>query len=289
MSKVSVVIPSRNEQFLAPTVEDLIAKAAGDIEVIAILDGYWPDPILNDHPNLTIIHRSVPLGMRAGINAGVAIANGRYIMKLDAHCAVDEGFDEKLKEDCDEDWVVIPRRYSLDPETWERRPKAPFDHMYLSYPDNPNDYGGAGYHGKMWRERDRDPAYNQEPVFDLMSFQGSGWFMHRDYFYYLELMDEENYGTFWQEAQEIGTKCWYSGGRVMRNTKTWYAHLHKGKQYGRGYFLDKRELRKPVRYTNEFIANPDWHKCIDGRGLRWLVHHFWPVKSWPEEWKPESV
>ena len=42
MSKVSVVIPSRGEQFLAPTVKDVLAKAAGNIEVIAVLDGYWP-------------------------------------------------------------------------------------------------------------------------------------------------------------------------------------------------------------------------------------------------------
>ncbi len=34
-------------------------------------------------------------GMRTAINQAVAIAKGKYIMKLDAHCMVDEGIDEK--------------------------------------------------------------------------------------------------------------------------------------------------------------------------------------------------
>jgi hypothetical protein len=37
--KTSIVIPSRNEVFLLQTVEDLITKAAGEIEVI--VEVYW--------------------------------------------------------------------------------------------------------------------------------------------------------------------------------------------------------------------------------------------------------
>ena len=81
--------------------------------------------------------------MRQAIDAGAAIASGKYIMKLDGHCALDKGFDEKLKADCETDWVVIPRRYSLDAEKWQRQ-KAPIDYLYLSYPDDPQDFGGAG-------------------------------------------------------------------------------------------------------------------------------------------------
>ena len=42
MSKLSVIVPARNELFLNKTVDDLFAKAHGDVEVIAVLDGYWP-------------------------------------------------------------------------------------------------------------------------------------------------------------------------------------------------------------------------------------------------------
>jgi hypothetical protein len=115
MAKVSILIPSRNEQFLPQTVDDIFAKAAGDIEVIAVLDGYWPDPILRDRPNLVLIHRGQAQGMRPAINSAARIAKGDFFMKCDAHCMFAKGFDETLKADCDGDWVVVPRRYSLDP------------------------------------------------------------------------------------------------------------------------------------------------------------------------------
>jgi glycosyltransferase involved in cell wall biosynthesis len=65
------------------------------------------------------------LGMRAAINAAVKIAEGEFIMKIDEHCMVGQGYDRILAETCQADWVVIPRRKRLDPETWtliERRP-----------------------------------------------------------------------------------------------------------------------------------------------------------------------
>ena len=36
---LSVILPGRNEMFLARTVEDVLAHAKGDTEVIAVLDG----------------------------------------------------------------------------------------------------------------------------------------------------------------------------------------------------------------------------------------------------------
>lgn len=74
MSKLSVIIPSRNEIFLKKTVEDLLSKAEGEIEVIAVLDGYWPTPPLNDDNRLIILHRGDAMGMRAAINGVAAIA-----------------------------------------------------------------------------------------------------------------------------------------------------------------------------------------------------------------------
>src|SRR3990172_6222175 len=109
MSKLSIIIPSRNEKFLPQTIGSLIANATGEIEIFAILDGYWPSPPLKEYPNLITIHRSTPKGMRAGINAAAAIARGKYLLKCDAHCLFAEGFDEVLKSDCEDNWIVIPR------------------------------------------------------------------------------------------------------------------------------------------------------------------------------------
>lgn len=280
MALVSIVIPARNEQFLPQTTDDIFTKATGEIEVIVVLDGYWPDPILQDRPNLILIHRGEAQGMRPAINSAVAIAKGKYILKTDAHCMFGPGFDRILQENCQDGWVCVPRRYSLDAENWQRLDKPPIDYMYLSYPDDPDDFGGPGLNGKVWSQKNRDKRLADKPIDDLMSAQGSCWFMARDYFYRLELMDAASYGHFWNEFQEIGLKCWLSGGRVIRNKNTWYAHLHKGRQYGRGYFLSKDSLRQGAAHTRKWMTGQAWHKQT--KPLSWLIEKFWPVPTWTE-------
>ena len=279
---VSIILPSRNEQFLPSTVRELLKKAEGEIEVIAVLDGYWEHDLPNDH-RVRIVHFGESKGMRACINAGVAIARGEYVMKIDAHCMVDKGFDVKLAKDCEDDWIVVPRRKRLDAENWciQDCGKPDIDYMYLCYPDDPNDRGGAGLHAREWKEKNRDKELRKDKIVDLMSFQGSCWFMKKSYFEFLDLMDEENYGKFGSEAQELGLKAWLSGGRVVRNKKTWYAHLHKGKKYGRGYFLDKRQMIKANEYTNKWIKNEAWDKQTINFSEH--IEHFMPMPEWDED------
>ncbi len=284
---ISVVIPSRNEPFLDKTIADVLAKATGEIEVIVVLDGYWPEQF-NEDPRVTYIHRGESKGMRAGINAAVALARGEFILKTDAHCMFGEGFDEILAADCEEDWVVIPRRKRLEPETWTVQDvgKPDVDYEFLSYPDNPADFGGPGLNGRIWTGRILDRRDNPEyDIDDNLSFQGSAWFMHKSYFYQLELMDEEHYGTFWNEAQEIGFKTWLSGGRVITNKRTWYAHLHKGKKYGRGYFLAASSVNQGAIYTKKWMKNEAWDKQT--LPFDWLIDKFWPLPGWPEDWKAQ--
>lgn len=274
---VSIIIPARNEQFLQPTIKELLSNARGEVEVIAVLDGYWPTPPLKDDPRLRLIHIGESKGMRNAINSAVAIARGEYIMKLDAHCMVGEGYDIELAKSCKGNYVVVPRRKRLDAENWciQDVGKPDIDYMYLSYPDEPSDFGGVGLNGKVWDELNKKDELRKQKITDLMSFQGSCWFMKRDYFYELELMDEENYGEFWNEAQEIGLKAWLSGGRVIRNKNTWYAHLHKGKKYGRGYFLAKDSLNKGSQYTARWMQ---WRGAWDKqtKPLSWLIKKFNP-------------
>lgn len=280
MAKVSVIIPSRNEQFLPNTIEDVVKKAAGEIEVIAVLDGYWPETPLPDYPNLIICHRGKAMGMRASINAAVAIANGEYLLKTDAHCMFAEGFDEVLKADCDGDWIVIPSRYSLDAENWciQETGKARVDYHFLGYPYK--DGKNTGLHGQVWLQRAIDRK--EYDIDDEMSFQGSCWFMPKRHFTdFLGGMSEEGYETFIQEPQEIGLKTWLGGGQVKVNKKTWYAHLHKGKTYGRGYFMDKREMVRGTDYSTDFWMNNRWQdRKYD---LEWLIDKFSPVPTWPVE------
>lgn len=284
---VSVIIPSRNEQFLQRTIQDILEKAHGDIEIFAVLDGYWckPEEIVND-PRVNYLHRSQARGMRDGINSAAKIANGEYLLKSDGHCMFAPGFDEQLKRDRiaylndegDDNWIVIPRRHRLDAEKWELQVQAdnrpPIDYEYLSSPN------GHGAKGTKWDSRTRERE--DIAVDETMSFQGSCWFMTTNhYLNRLGGMSEEGYGQFVREAQEIGLKTWLSGGRVYTNKNTWYAHLHKGKKYGRGYRLDSQEMKDGNAYCDDFWFNNKWDKAK--YDLAWFIERFMPVPGWDEK------
>lgn len=279
MKKTSIIIPSRNEQFLPRTVDDIFAKATGDIEVIVVLDGYWPNPILEDRPNLILIHRGQAQGMRPAINSAAAISKGDYLMKSDAHCMFAEGFDEVLQTDCDDDWVVVPRRYSLDAENWTRMDKGPVDYHYLQCPLSSSD---GGLHGMRWNKR-RDERQDIL-IDDEMSSQGSCWFMSRRHFFdFLGGLSLEGYGDFIQEFQEIGMKTWLGGGQVKVNKKIWYGHLHKGRRYGRGYKVSRSSWHHGCKYSADLWLNNRWEERV--HDFKWLIKRFWPVPSWPEDYE----
>lgn len=271
---VSVIIPSRNEPYLQKTIQDLLAKAKGEIEIITILDGYWPtsEELVND-PRVIYVHFGNARGMRNAINSARAIAKGDYLMKLDAHCMFGEGFDEILKAECDVNWVVVPRRYPLDPEKWQKEErtdnKYPIDYMYLS----------KELHGVVWDDKNHNPELKEKLLDETMSNQGSVWFMQKAYFDWLELMDESLYGIFWNEFQEVGLKCWLSGGKVMVNKKTWYAHWHKNKS--RGYSLPSQEQVNAQRNVDRWLTEKMFHKQI--YDMKWLVDHFKPVPTWDNQ------
>jgi len=282
---LSIVIPSRNEMFLQKTIIDLLEKAKGEVEIVVVLDGYWPptEEIVDDE-RVIYLHKGVSEGMREGINSGVAITSGKYIMKIDGHCMMDEGYDLELIKVHEDDWVQVPTRRKLDAENWCNVTVGNRDinYMYLSYPDDPNERGGIGLHGKGWGEKNTDRALRNDKVVDLMSAQGSCYFLTKKYFYELDLLDNKNYGPFGSEFQEVGLKCWLSGGRVVRNKNTVYYHLHKGKRYGRGYYLNNKDMDKANQFTNKWIKGDDaWDKQT--LPLQWLIKYFWPVPGWTKE------
>jgi glycosyltransferase involved in cell wall biosynthesis len=280
--RVSIVIPARNERFGPRTVQDLLEKATGDIEIIYVADGYWPDPPVPADKRVHLIHFGKPHSMRPAINAGAALATGQYLMKIDAHCMVDPGFDEVLKADIEDNWIVIPRRVSLDPENWchLKTGKKPVDAHYLSYPYDYN-RPGHGLHGTVWLQRAQERL--NVPLDEEMSSQGSCWFMTRKHWDWLGPMEVGKYGNFVQEMQELGCKTWLGGGQMMVNKKTTYAHLHKGKIYGRGYYISSKELDMGIKFAANYWMYNDWPDRV--YDMEWLIDRFWPVPGWPANWK----
>lgn len=221
MEGVSVIIPARRERFLDKTILDVQKKFRGDFEIIVTLDGWWSPPI----NGVSYIHNKEARGMRTAINQAVAIAKGKYVMKLDAHCMVDKGIDEKLKKVHQENWVQVPRRKRYDPIKWELNDLESPDIDYMMV---------RNYKGHKDNEKNRDPKLKKKLIDDTEVFQGSCYFMTRDFFNRLGLLDDINFGKMGSESLEIALKCRHAGGRVVVNKTTWYAHAHIGAHYSGG-------------------------------------------------------
>jgi glycosyltransferase involved in cell wall biosynthesis len=275
---LSVIIPSRNEEFLSKTVDDIFAKAKGKIEVIVILDEN--DQKLTTRPNL-IVHKKIGKpGMKSAINQGVKIASGKYIMKTDAHCMFGVGFDVILADDCQDNWLVIPRRYSLQAENWTIKPDRPIvDYEYFVFPfsEVTSVRAGGKWHG---RAQDRTELLIDE----TMVFQGSCWFTTKEHYNRIGRLEinKETKDEFVLEPEELAFKTWLSGGKVIVNKKTWYAHYHKANGQ-RGYFIDKKTMKKQRVFHINYWMHDKWPKAT--KKMKWFIERFMPIPGWPRDWQ----
>lgn len=311
--RVSVVIPGCNEGFLQATIDSLLAGAHGDVEILAVVDG-GPDPKpggngfapMRDDPRVQLLYNAESIGMRPSTNNAAKVATGEFLMKLDAHCILAPGWDAALKADCDGDWLVVPTRHSIDGARWKANPEdaqncingRTFNYHYLTFPYQESMYG-YGIHGKTfdWRgNRVINEQRKDRPIDDLMSFQGSCWFTPIESFRRLGDLDHANY-YFYSESIETGMRQWASGGRVVINKKTWYAHLHKGNnnlhtldgRTGRGFFLNVKRKRDSEAYATDYWMNdrlPDT-KLTFAQFLErhaWLMDQLPAGEKWPDDW-----
>lgn len=277
---VSIFIPSRNERFLNETIKDILASATGNIEVFPILDGYEfpPNPdnsfyvIKDPRVKYLRIPKVTGLQKRQAVNAAASIAQGEYFMCLDAHCMVGKGFDTILSQECEKNWVVIPRRYKLDPINWKVKEDGthPVDYEYWLY----REYLGGFLKPYRWDARTLERM--KIPIDDTMTMQASCWFMHRDWYRARGFMRVEGYTGWGQEDVEISMETWTNGGRLVTNKKTWYAHLYKGQKFGRGYRVDTRQWDKTQEYGYRYWTKERRIDFIN------ILKKFWPIPNWPE-------
>jgi len=234
---LSIVIPARTEKFLNRTIQDILEKATGEIEIIPVLDGYGDTPYEKiDDPRVRYISLPVPVNYerhkRQGINAGVSISTGEYVMWVDAHCCFAKGFDEVLVRDCEDDMVMVPRRYKMDFKKWDRnieKDRPPIDYVYPMWQFLKKNRL-AGYKWDI-KSRERKDIM----IDDIMITQGSLICMTRKWFNKMGFMKTEGYTGWGQEGEEVCLTTIKNGGRAVVNKNTWYAHLHKGQMHGRMY------------------------------------------------------
>jgi glycosyltransferase involved in cell wall biosynthesis len=299
---LSVIIPARNEMFLTQTIESVLANARADTEVIVIADGAWPLTPIPQHERVQVVYHPESVGQRAATNEGAAISLAKYIMKLDAHCIVDEGFDVKLMADCAYDWTVIPRMYNLHAFDWlckdcgHRRyqgPTAPCeqcgstnlerDLVWQPRWSRVSDFMrfDSTMHFQYWGSYKSRPAAHDD-VADLMTSVGACFFMHRDRFWDLGGMDT-GHGSWGQFGVEVACKAWLSGGRHVVNKKTWFAHMFRtqGGDFSFPYHLSGSQVDHARKYSRDLWMNNRWPKAV--RPFSWILDHFKPVPTWHDD------
>ena len=266
---ISIIIPARAEKYLNRTIKDIQTKATTDIEIIVVLDGQDAERL----EGVKYVYHPKPIGMKYAINSGVKVATGEYLMKIDAHCIVSPGFDAQLLKDHQPNWIQIPRRYKLNEAGWEPDFNEFIDYEYWIWPKK---YKPTSLHGFRWHERAKERA--DKIIDDTLTFQGSFWFMTRQWWDKCDFMHDEGYNELHaQEAAYLGTTTWMNGGRVVVNKNAWYCHLH-GR---RGYSINNDAREKCYIYSYK-------HWVLDNKeGFIKLIEKFWPIPGWPENWQEE--
>jgi glycosyltransferase involved in cell wall biosynthesis len=220
---LSVIIPSWKDPYLIKTINSLLTSSelGGKLEIIAVLDGYWPTFQLVEEPRVRYIHLGKNRGMRGAINAGVDIARGEFICRADEHCLFGQGWDRIMTESCKPNWIMTSRRYFLDPVKWEiMKEQGYVDYEKLVIQE------GIKFSGQRWRSRDKE---RKDIMVDgTMAMQGSVWLMPRQWWKdVIGELQTEGYGPHYQDSHEMVFKTWKAGGSLMLNKSTHFAHKHR--------------------------------------------------------------
>ena len=303
MRDLSVLIPARNEMFLQNTIDSVLQNREADTEVIVVLDGYWPVVPIPDNSRVHIIHHTESVGQRAATNEAARLSNAKYVMKLDAHCSVDKGFDVKLLSDMQYHYTMVPRMYNLHVFDWQcgkcgvRTYQGPTPTSCGSC-DNKSDFKriitfvprlsrktdftrfDKDLHFQYWREYDNRPEAKTD-IADVLGNLGACWLMDRNRYWELGGLDEAH-GSWGQMGTEISCKTWLSGGRQVVNKKTWFSHMFRtqGGDFSWPYPITDKQIQTARQRSRDLWLNNTWDKAV--YKLEWLINKFGPVPSWEQ-------
>lgn len=223
MPDLSIIIPSYKDPCLHRTINSLIKNARGEIEIIPVLDGYWPPTPVKIDERIRVVHLGKNRGMREAINAGVAVSRGKYIMRTDEHCLFGKDFDRILTKNIKDNWIVTPRRFYLDPVKWQILDIPPVDYEKLKI--RKMDCKEYKFEGVKWHSRAKERKHKM--IDQTMSMQGSVWVMKRSWWdKVIKKLETKGYGPMYQDSHEMVFKTWQAGGKLVVNKRAWFAHKH---------------------------------------------------------------
>lgn len=293
--KLSILIPAKNEEFIGLTIQNILENIEDETEIIAVLDGYTSSiPDIPEHERVTVIKLNEGVGQRAATNLACKLAKGKYVAKTDAHCAFAKGFDRILLEDMQDDWTVVPVMRNLHAFDWV----CEDGHRRYQGPSGPCECGKPTKKDIKWigKESPQSTAYTfdktlhfqyhneqkkkqEGDLVETMSLQGSFFMLSKDKYWELNVCDE-SYGSWGAQGTEVACKTWLSGGRVICNKKTWYAHMFRtqGGDFGFPYEQSNRQVENARETSREQFQRGTWPHAK--RSIWWLIDKFKP-----EQWK----
>jgi len=247
MALLSVVIPSYRDILLHKTIDSLLENSelpVDQMEIIVVLDSYWPETPIRNDKRIKTIHSTTNLGMRDAINAGVAVAQGKFIARFDEHCMVAKGWDRIVTEGpFEENWIMTLSRHELDPVEWEVMSKEPKNFAKLIICE---DEAKKKFSAVTWRSRNKEMA--DVEIGETMGMQGSMWIMHKSWWdKVIGELQTEGYGPLYQDSVEMVFKTWQAGGKLMLNKKTWYAHKHRS--FSRTHNINREDSQRSFDYA----------------------------------------
>lgn len=312
MKDLSILIPARNEMFLAKTVENILENIEADTEIIALLDGAWTEPAIVQHERVNVIYLPQSIGQRAATNMAAKLAQGKYLAKVDAHCSFDKGFDRKMVEffkEVGDDVVAVPIMRNLWAYDWKcyhcgwkkyqgptplkceqcgKGDKIRRKMMWVGKerPQSTSYCFDAEPHFQYFEDWKHREAYKTDKATkhytETMSLQGSFFMSSKEKFWEWELSDEK-LGNWGNQGIELACAAWLSGGRVLVNHNTWYAHMFRTQGGDFGFPWENKG--SDTQRTKNKVKDKFWgfKHPTQKYPVSWLVEKFWPVKGWTQE------
>jgi len=273
--RLSVIIPSYKDELLRKTVDSLLENSGigSELEIIVVMDGWWINPPLKPDKRVKIIHLTANRGMRGAINAGVSIAQGEYIMRMDEHQMVGPDYDRILidtweKHGIADNCIVTPRRYQLDTEQWKIMDIPPIDYDRMIIQESRQKFSGL---------ESRGTAKTRANIMidETFGMQGSCWIMKKSHWDKVIVeLDDVNYGPLYTDSIEMLFKTWKVGGKLMVNKNTWHAHRHRDFKRSHNDGSPENPSRKEEAFAYSLKTWGSYFHEIDGKKI-----NVWPPIS----------
>jgi len=311
MPVLSVLIPGRNEEWMARTVQDVLDHSELDTEVIAVIDGEHIGDRPAPHPRLRLLELRESIGQRAATNLAARESAARYLMKLDAHCSVSPGFDRACITALEghPDWTIVPAQSNFFVFSWlcqtckKKSYMGPYPQKCEAISDSTRPLKGHHCDGKTfervieWRPRPgttkdfftfdsemhfqyqgnwrpRRPRVVEGDLAETMSLLGACFVLDRERYWQIGGLDEKH-GSWGQMGTEIACKTWLSGGRLLVHRGAWFSHMFRTRQsqgFGFPYSNSGRQRLNAQEYSRNLWMNDQWPGQV--LPLAWLVNKF---------------